>query len=493
MKYFKLTKEIKCQDASKIFARVFGISGQNFLLESKDVSHIYGRLSLIGIDPVLEIKGKNEDFEIRALNKRGGDYLNRLTKNDLRICDDLKMGKGMIKGVVKKFGSGNLEEGSRTKIKNIAQIIRIFLKKFRQDQKEFLGLYGAFSYDFIRLFEEIPLILKDDGVADFRLCLYDTFIFFDHLKDKAEIIAYRKNKKEAKRAIMVLEKMVKVAGPKLGFKIKNADFKLKKEEYKKLVNHARDLARKGELFEVVYSNTLKANFNGNPFALYQKYRDINPSPYLFYFDFGDEQLIGASPEMMVRCENGLVHLRPISGTAKRGNDPIEDHENMLALLASKKERAELDMLIDLGRNDLARICEPGIEISDYRFVEKYSKVMHTVAHLSGKLRSKFTALDSLIACMNAGTLTGAPKVAAMTEIENSEDSRRGYYGGTIGYFTLSGDMDSGIIIRTAHIKNGKLSFRVGATLLYDSDPEAEYEETINKARAFLNTFEYEKI
>lgn len=493
MKHFKLTKEIKCQDASNVFAKVFKISKQNFLLESKDISHIYGRLSLIGVDPVLKIKGKNENFEIKALNKRGCDYLGQLRKNDLRICDNLKMGENVIRGVVKKSCDKKMEESSRTKIKNIAQVIRIFLKKFKQDQKEFLGLYGAFSYDFIRLFEDIPSKLEDEGVADFRLCLYDTFIFFDHLKDKAEIIAYRKSKEKAKKAVMVMEKIVKVARPKSGFKIKNARFNLQKEEYKKLVNHARNLARRGELFEVVYSNTLKANFTGNPFALYQKYREINPSPYLFYFNFGDEQLVGASPEMMVRCENGLVHLRPISGTAKRGDDPIEDHENMLALLASKKERAELDMLIDLGRNDLARICEPGIEISDYRFVEKYSKVMHTVAHLSGKLRPEFMALDSLIACMNAGTLTGAPKVAAMVEIENSEDSRRGYYGGTIGYFTLSGDMDSGIIIRTAHIKNGQLSFRVGATLLYDSDPEAEYEETINKARAFLNTFEYEKI
>lgn len=488
MKNFKITKEIKCQDASTMFARILKISKQNFLLESKDISHIYGRLSLIGVDPVLEIKGKNNNFEIKALNKRAVDYLKELNRNDLRICDDLQMEKNIIKGVIKKSYDKKMEEGLRTKIKNIAQIIRIFLKKFKQDQKESLGLYGAFSYDFIRLFEEIPERLKDEGMADFRLCLYDTFIFFDHLKDKAEIIVYRKSKLEAMGAIKKLEKMVGVVGLKLKFKIKNEKFKLQKEQYKKLVKHAKELARRGELVEVVYSNTLRADFKGHPFALYQKYRDINPSPYLFYFNFGDEQLIGASPEMMVRCENGLVHLRPISGTAARGEDPIEDHENMLALLSSKKERSELDMLIDLGRNDLARICEPGIEISDYRFVEKYSKVMHTVAHLSGKLRPEFMALDSLIACMNAGTLTGAPKVAAMVEIEAVEDSRRGYYGGTIGYFTLSGDMDTGIIIRTAHIKNGKLSFRVGATLLYDSDPEAEYQETINKARAFLNTF-----
>ena len=192
--------------------------------------------------------------------------------------------------------------------------------------------------------------------------------------------------------------------------------------------------------------------------------------------------------MMVRCENNIVNLRPISGTAKRGKDPIEDHENMLALLSDPKERAELDMLIDLGRNDLSRVCEPGVTITDYRFVEKYSRVMHTVAHLSGKLRSDYTALDALIACLNAGTLTGAPKVAAMQTIERHEKERRGYYGGTIGYLTFSGDMDTGIIIRTAHIKDHQLRFQVGATLLYDSVPEKEYQETLNKAEAFLKTF-----
>lgn len=473
----KFCKEIKCEDASMVFSRIFKNSDKSFLLESRDISHIYGRLSLIGIDPVLEVRGKGNEFSIVSLNKRGKIYLAKLGQKDFKICDN------------SQEDAEKIEETQRTKRKNIAQVLRILLEKFKQPKKGMIGLYGAISYDFIRLFEDIPNILKDDGVDDFRFFLYDTFVFFDHLKEKAEIVAYRTSRREAENAAKKILKSINVTGPKFDFDIKNANFDLKEKKYKDLVKNAKDLARRGELFEVVYSNTLKADFKGDPFALYQKYREVNPSPYLFYFDFGDEQLIGASPEMMVRCENGIVHLRPISGTAKRGNDPIEDHENMLSLLKSEKERAELDMLIDLGRNDLARICEPKIEISDYRFVEKYSKVMHTVAHLSGKLRKEFTALDALIACLNAGTLTGAPKVAAMTEIEKNENSRRGYYGGTVGYFTFSGEMDTGIIIRTAHIRNGKLIFRVGATLLYDSDPDAEYQEIMNKARAFLTTFD----
>lgn len=468
----KFYKEIKCVNAAELFEGVKDFSEKNFLFESLDVSHIYGRLSLIGLDPVLEIRGKGEKYEIKSLNERGADYL--------------AMIDFPLEGTVEKEAEV-LDEEQRTRRQNIAEVIRKVLETFKREGKDLLGLYGAFSYDFVRLFEDIPDILPDNEVDDFRLFLYDTFIFVDHLRGRAEIIAYRGSREDGDLAV---EKVFNALGENESvgdFKIEGAAFDLDERTYKGLVDNARDLAKRGELFEVVYSNTLRAKFAGDSFSLYKKYREINPSPYLFYFNFGDEQLIGASPEMMVRCEDGIVHTRPISGTALRGKDPIEDHENMLALLQSEKERAELDMLIDLGRNDLARICEPGIEVSDYRFVEKYSKVMHTVAHLSGKLRKEFTALDALIACLNAGTLTGAPKVAAMIEIEKNENSRRGYYGGAIGYLTFSGDMDTGIIIRTAHIKNGDLSFRAGATLLYDSDPQAEYQETMNKARAFLTT------
>lgn len=483
----KFSKEISCLDASKVFLSVRTTPG--FLLESRDISHIYGRLSMIGLDPVLEIRGKNEKFSIRILNDRGRKFIKAM--GNFKFCDQVKITAGKIQGIIRK-SSKKTEETSRTKRKNITEVLRRVLGNFKMGHKEFIGLYGAFSYDFIRLFEDIPEALPDGDVDDFHMLLFDSFIFFDHLKDQAEIIMYRDSKAQAESACTLLAEKISATAEKTKFKITDNKFELSKKAYENLVENARQLARQGELYEVVYSNTLHADFSGDSFALYQKYRETNPSPYLFYFDFGGEQLIGASPEMMVRCENGVVQLRPISGTALRGNDPIEDHENMLNLLKSEKERAELDMLIDLGRNDLARICEPGIKVSDYRFVEKYSKVMHTVAHLSGKLKKDFTALDALIACMNAGTLTGAPKVAAMTEIEKNEKSRRGYYGGAIGYLTFSGDMDTGIIIRTAHVKNGRLSFRVGATLLYDSQPAAEYQETLDKAKAFLTTFDYAK-
>ncbi len=472
----------------KVFQNLYEAYKYKFLLESKDISPIYGRLSLAGIDPVLKITGKKDTFCIEILNGRGAFYLNKFTNDDFKICDKIKISKDKIEGVIRnKFDI--IEETERSKRKNIAQIIRIFLKKFTVAPKSFLGLYGAFSYDFIRLFEDIGNNNPENETNDFTLFLYDTFLFFDHLKQTNEIIVYRENTQDAEKDINAIAKKIKKSGNnKISYNIINARFNLEKKEYKNLVELAKKYATNGELFEVVFSNILKAEFKGDPFGLYLKYRDVNPSPYLFYFDFGEEQLVGASPEMMVRCENDIVSLRPISGTAKRGKDPIEDHVNMLSLLSDAKEKAELDMLIDLGRNDLSRVCEPGIQITDYRFVEKYSRVMHTVAHLSGKLRKGYTALDALIACLNAGTLTGAPKVAAMNVIEKYEKERRGYYGGTVGYLTFSGDMDTGIIIRTAHIRNNKLRFQVGATLLYDSMPEKEYQETLNKASAFLNTF-----
>ncbi|MBI2463376.1 anthranilate synthase component I family protein [Candidatus Peregrinibacteria bacterium] len=474
------------QEPHKVFTRLYGTYRYKFLFESKDISSIYGRLSLIGIDPVLRVTGKKDTFCIKVLNERGQLYLKQFNDKDFKICDRFKISEKSVSGTVYNH-TALFEETERSKRKNIAQIMRIILKKFETKQKSFLGLYGALSYDFIRLFEDIGQSTPENDVDDFTLFLYDTFIFFDHLKQTNKIIAYRKNTQEAEKDINLIQaKMNREGTSNISYRISDSCFELNQKQYQNLVKLAKKYAAEGELFEVVFSNVLKACFNGDPFALYLKYRDSNPSPYLFYFDFGKEQLVGASPEMMVRCENKIVSLRPISGTVQRGKDPIEDHENMLSLLSDPKERAELDMLIDLGRNDLSRVCEPEIQITDYRFVEKYSRVMHTVAHLSGKLRKSYTALDALIACLNAGTLTGAPKVAAMKTIEKHEKERRGYYGGTIGYFTFSGDMDTGIIIRTAHIRGRQLRFQVGATLLYDSVPEKEYTETLNKASAFLN-------
>jgi anthranilate synthase len=471
-------------NATDCFECLAKLSDQKFLFESKDISHVYGRMSLMGIDPIVKIVGKDDSFSVELVSDRGAYIFNVLKEIDFSFCDSVVVDIESISGTV-KTEKISTNEYDRSKSKNISLIVRSIQNFLVFDVKAHLGLYGAFSYDFVRLFEAIDDSLPISDVNDFTLYLYDTFVFFDHLKGRSEVITYRSS--ESNDAEHYLDLINNANLSKTEYKVFNPEFLLENKDYQYLVDIAQDQSSKGEIFEVVFSNILNANFEGDPYALYKHYSVINPSPYMFFYDFGEEQLIGASPEMMIRVEDRKVHMRPISGTAERGLNAIDDQANMMTLLNSVKEKSELDMLIDLGRNDLSRVCKPGIHVAEYRHVEKYSKVMHTIAHLTGDLKDDCTAFDALIASLNAGTLTGAPKVAAMKLIEKHEKKRRGYYGGTIGYLNFSGDMDTGIIIRTAHIKNGVLNFQVGATLLYDSDPESEYQETISKAQAFLTT------
>lgn len=484
---FEASDQIFYSTPVEVFSALHQLNTPEFLFESKSVAPIYGRLSLIGIDPVLKITGKENCFEIKGLNERGGFYLDLVEDKDLALCDEVDRGHQGIRGSIER-DTECLEESRRSQRKNVAQILRILLKKFKVSESAFLGLYGAFAYDAVRLFEDLPERLPNTPIPDFTFFIFDTFVLFDHLKQKAEVIVYRESLEAAERDLRSLSERIHTRNvdANFSFSVQNPQFSSSQSEYEALVEVARGYAQRGDLFEVVFSNILKADFEGDPFGLYLTYSQVNPAPYLFYFDFGGEQLVGASPEMMVRVEQNRVHLRPISGTALRGADPIEDHENMMQLLMDPKEKAELDMLIDLGRNDLARVCKPGIQISDYRFVEKYARVMHTVTHLTGELREGCCALDALFAAANAGTLTGAPKVAAMATIEEHESERRGYYGGMVGYLTFSGNADTALIIRTAHLRGGQLKFQVGATLLYDSVPEREFQETFNKASAFLS-------
>jgi anthranilate synthase len=389
------------------------------------------------------------------------------------------------------------------KLNNISQIIRTLLHLFRCDDR-FLGLYGAFAYDFVRLFEPLPHRLPPISTQDFRLFMPDTLLFYDHLRERGILYVYDFLNSPLSPAELVHERLQALrplapsalsgSQPRLRHKLASDTGC---EAFMAAVDEAREQMRQGEFFEVVLSHSYVGEYHRSPLALYRRFREINPSPYQFYVDYGDEALVGASPEMFVRVEHGLVQQRPISGTMPRGTDSLADYHNMMRLLNSEKEKSELDMLIDLARNDVSRVCEPGVSVSDYRYVEKYSRVMHTVAQVEGRLSPNFTAFDAFIASLNAGTLTGAPKAAAMTYIENHEHSRRGYYGGNVGYCTFSGQLDTGIIIRTAHLvrrpsglsESYDVHVRVGSTLLYDSEPAAEYAETEAKARALLEALD----
>lgn len=481
--------EIEYSPAHELFAKLYTHFDHHFLLESVEVSLFSGRFSLIGLNPSLKIIGKDENFTIEALNKRGESYLSVLAPLLDGYADSSVLEGRIIKGKIAKEDK-QLEESQRSKMRNSAQVIRLIIDHFSMNKKTLMGLYGVFSYDFIRLFEDLQDQLAKNETPDFSLFLYDTFILIDHIKESSSIISYRADEESCLEPIHDIEELLAAdCAESSSYEIKDAKFGIEQNEFEAMVEQAREYIRQGELFQVVFSNCLKAQFSGDPFQLYLQYREKNPSPYLFYYEFGDEQIIGASPEMMVRCEEGKVHLRPIAGTVTRGEDQVDDHDQLIKLLNDSKERSELDMLIDLGRNDLSRICKPGIEVSDYRFIEKYSRVMHTVAHLTGELKDEYTGFDALISCLNAGTLTGAPKVAAMRTIEKHEPERRGYYGGAIGQLTFSGEVDTAILIRSTHIKGADLRYQSGAGIVYDSNPSREYQETIAKAQAFLETFQ----
>lgn len=487
IKLNEYSQSLPVQDVAKYYA---GLREQTpgFLLESLAISERYNRISLFGTDPVLQMKGDAEGCNIRVLNERAKPYLEVLqAKYKLEKTDQQTYRIHLPKA------DFHDEESQRFYRPNSAQVIRYLLKELEQDQITYAGLYGAFGFRFIHLFEDLPET-KTPSTPHFNLMLYDTFVFQNHLMGSSEVKVYRMDVGQAQEDAQALAEKLKpldendMEHGSVG--LEDIHYTPDEAGFKDLVESARDLCRRGELMEVVFARQLKAQLKGDPFQLYLHYRKTNPAPYQFLFDLGPEEyLVGASPEMMIRYEKGRVQLRPISGTAPRGSNAVEDHEQMMYLLTSEKEKAELDMLVDLGRNDLARICQPGISVADYRYIEKYSKVMHTVAEVRGQIRGEYTGLDALIASLNAGTLSGAPKWAALKYIEEMEPFERGYYGGACGMLRFSGEVDTAIVIRSAHIQQGQLSYASGATLLYDSEPDYELRETRIKAAAFESIFQ----
>lgn len=476
------TLTIPYREALDYYKMVRG-EGPSFLIESTDTASKANRLSIIGVKPVIELKGKVDSCHVGLLEERGrvffefiankfSDFTHRISEKEL-ILDLPKI----------KFDG---EENERFTRQNTAQVIRALLTEYKSEELNYMGLYGALSYNFVYLYEEIERA-KIAETPDFHLCLYDTLLFFNHLSHSTSIYCTRSQFIDAQADALRLKELLLNGEPEETVKphISHIHSMPSDEEFMEQVKQVKQLCEQGEVMEVVLSRKVTAKIEGNPLALYEYYKFLNPSPYMFHYDFGDEVLLGASPEMMIRYENGKITLRPISGSAPRGKNTIEDHHLMMDLLNSPKEKSELDMLIDLGRNDLARVCKPGIAVESYRIVEKYSHVMHTVAQVAGQLQDDKIGLDGLVSCLNAGTLTGAPKVAAMRYIEEMEQHNRGYYGGAVGYFLFNGDVNTAIVIRSAYIKENILNYLTGATLLYESDPESELKETQFKAAAFM--------
>jgi anthranilate synthase component 1 len=363
------------------------------------------------------------------------------------------------------------------------------------------GLFGYLGYDMVRHIEKLPPALPDRlGVPDSILLRPTITAIFDNVRDEIIVVTpvwpeRRTNAQQAYQAgVARLEDTV------AKFERSRAEIpaahpppssseihsNTTHDEYLALVERAKQYILAGDIFQVVPSQRFRRQFPLPPFSLYRALRRLNPSPFLFFLNFPDFAVVGSSPEILVRLRDGIVTIRPIAGTRPRGKTPEEDRRLAEELLADPKERAEHLMLLDLGRNDVGRVAQVGtVKVTDQFFIERYSHVMHLVSNVEGRIRPGFDAVDALIAGFPAGTLSGAPKIRAMEIINELEKDKRGIYAGAVGYFAANGSMDTCIVLRTAVLKDGTMYVQAGGGVVADSDPEAEFQETVNKAKALM--------
>jgi anthranilate synthase component 1 len=440
----------------------------SYLLESIEGEEKIARYSFLGSDPSVVFKSKGSDIEITEDKK---------TRHYRAKSDPL--------AEIKKFMS-------QFRFVNIKGLPRFCG-----------GLVGYIGYDMVRFFEDIPDKNADDlKVPDSVFVLTDTLLIFDHITHKMKVVsnahvksdpskAYNDAVKKIDRIIDTLseekpaEKIKKTAGE---VKIKS---NFTKKGFRDTVLRAKEYIKSGDIIQVVLSQRLEVDLKKrDPFSIYRKLRSINPSPYMFYLKFKDMMLIGASPEIMVRCEDGKIELRPIAGTRPRGRDEAEDARLEKELLADPKEKAEHIMLVDLGRNDVGRVSDfNSVRVEELMRIEKYSHVMHIVSDIVGELSGSKDEYDVVRASFPAGTVAGAPKIRAMEIIDELENRKRGPYAGCVGYFSFSGNVDTCITIRTILVKKNKAYIQAGAGIVADSQPEKEYQETLNKAMALIKAIE----
>jgi anthranilate synthase component I len=370
------------------------------------------------------------------------------------------------------------------------------------------GAIGYFSYDMVRLIERLPKRLRDDiGLYDAMLMFYHGILAFDHVQHQLWIVRnvyadrqtslrakYNAAVKEIQRTRRLLEQPSAGEQSRQPAKGKRRapaiSSNFKRSEYLRVVDKAKKYIRAGDIFQVVISQRFSAKTKAPPFLIYRELRALNPSPYLFYLQLNDVFVVGSSPETLVKVQGRDVFYRPIAGTRWRGKDEAEDQRLEQEMLSSEKERAEHIMLVDLGRNDLGRVCEYGsVKVEKLLTVERYSHVMHLVSNLRGQLREDVDCFDALMACFPAGTVSGAPKVRAMEIIEELEKTRRGIYAGGILYLDFAGNLDSCIALRTMVIKNSVAYVQAGGGIVADSTPRGEFEESENKSKALLRALE----
>lgn len=433
------------------------VSNHCFLLESVAEKETWGRYTFLGFDPKLEITCRGGEMKV-----------------------------------------GNVKFHTETPADAIRQVLADYKSPRLEGLPSFTGgLVGYFSYDYLGYSEPSVRNAVPDSEAfqDLDLMLFDKVIAFDHFRQQMILMVnmpledpetgYRKAVLELEQLCRLLrtgEKKQEPGGHLTGEITPLFD----KDTFCSMVEKAKHHIREGDIFQIVLSNRLEAPFSGSLFNTYRILRTMNPSPYMFYLSGTDVEVAGASPETLVKLENGVLHTFPLAGTRPRGKTPAEDKALEEALLADEKELAEHNMLVDLGRNDLGKVSRFGsVSVERFHCIERYSHVMHIGSTVRGELREGLDALDAISAVLPAGTLSGAPKIRACQLIGELENNKRGIYGGAIGYIDFTGNMDTCIAIRIAYQKNGRVFVRSGAGIVADSVPETEYQECINKAQAVV--------
>lgn len=440
-----------------------------FLLESIEGGEKWGRYTFLGASPAVVIRSRGERIEIL---KNGEAPLVTSSKDPL----------GAVRDYLAAFKPVEVEG----------------LPRF------FGGAVGYLGYDMVRFFEDLPSEKPTEiGAWDSCFLITDTLLIFDSVRQKIKVVAnahldsvhpeeaYKKALDRIDSLIARLktslpaEPVAKPSGKKISL-----DSNIDRKAFEAAVEKAKEYVRSGDIIQVVLSQRFSGKLTVDPLDIYRVLRTLNPSPYMFFLRMADTLVVGASPEVMVRKEGDRVELRPIAGTRPRGATSEEDVRLEEELLADPKECAEHVMLVDLGRNDLGRVCKTGtVKVSELMTVERYSHVMHIVSNVQGEIAGGQDAFDLVRATFPAGTLSGAPKVRAMEIIDELEPSRREIYGGAVGYFSFSGNMDLAIAIRTLVIKDGRIHLQAGAGIVADSDPATEYQETVNKAMAVMKALE----
>ena len=440
------------------------VSGHVYLLESAEADKRWGRYSFLGYDPLLEITCYNGMTTIKS------ELTSRTDSGDVR---------GIIRNV--------MEENKSPKLPGLPSFTG--------------GLVGYFSYDYIK-YSEPKLELTDKTVEDFRdmdLMLFDQVIAFDHYRQKVLLItgvmtddlenSFGKAEKKLQEMADLIRKGEQKEFPSLKLQ-SSIEPQFPKEKYCEMVETARHYIREGDIFQVVLSNPMRARAEGSLFDTYRVLRATNPSPYMFYFSSDDIEIAGASPETLARLAGTELSTFPLAGTRPRGKTKEEDLALEKGLLADEKERAEHNMLVDLGRNDIGKISKIGtVNVEKYMCIERFSHVMHIGSTVTGQIRDDRDAVDAVDAILPAGTLSGAPKFRACQIIQELEQSKRGIYGGAIGYLDFAGNLDTCIAIRLVYKKNGEICIRSGAGIVADSIPESEFQECCNKARAVVQAIE----